>query len=277
MSICFLNDKYIDIQEAKISPLDRGFLFGDAIYEVIIAVNKKPFELSAHLTRLKNNISSLKYSLSDQFDLQETILEVISRNKFLNQVIYVQISRGTDIVRDHIPSNDLSPTIFVSSHELKTDFSPSSGEKAILLEDFRWRKSQIKATSLLANVIYRSEAKNQEVFETILFENGFITEGAVSNVFCCIDNKILTPPLTENILPGVTRKVILELIQDTSFEYEETKITVDSFLSAEEIWVTNSTKGVIPIIELDGKKIGSGLPGEKYLQISKAFISKLSG
>ena len=239
MSICFLNDKYLDLQEAKISPLDRGFLFGDAIYEVIIAVNKKPFELGAHLTRLKKNISSLKYSLSDQFDLEETILEVISRNKFLNQVIYVQISRGTDIVRDHIPSNDLSPTIFVSSHELKTDFSPSSGEKAILLEDFRWRKSQIKATSLLANVIYRSEAKKQEVFETILFENGFITEGAVSNVFCCIDNKILTPPLTENILPGVTRKVILELIQDTSFEYEETKITVDSFLSAEEIWITN--------------------------------------
>ena len=277
MSICFLNDKYLDVQEAKISPLDRGFLFGDAIYEVIIAVNKKPFELGAHLNRLKKNLSYLKYSLLDQFDLEEIILEVISRNKFINQVIYVQISRGTDIVRDHIPSNDLTPTIFVSSHELKTDFSPSSGEKAILLEDFRWRKSQIKATSLLANVIYRSEAKNQEVFETILFENGFITEGAVSNVFCCIDNKILTPPLTENILPGVTRKVILELIQDTSFEYKETKITVDAFLSAEEIWVTNSTKGVIPIIELDGKKIGSGLPGEKYLQISKAFISKLSG
>ena len=277
MSICFLNDKYLDIQKAKISPLDRGFLFGDAIYEVIIAINKKPFELGAHLTRLKKNISSLKYSLSDQIDLEEIIQEVISRNKFLNQIIYVQISRGTDTIRDHIPSNDLTPTIFVSSHELKTDFSPSSGEKAILLEDFRWRKSQIKATSLLANVIYRSEAKHQEDFETILFENGFITEGAVSNVFCCIDNKILTPPLTENILPGVTRKVILELIQDTSFEYEETKITVDSFLSAEEIWVTNSTKGVIPIIELDGKKIGSGLPGEKYLQISKAFISKLSG
>ena len=277
MSICFLNDKYLDIQEAKISPLDRGFLFGDAIYEVIIAVNKKPFELDANLTRLKKNISSLRYSLSDQFDLEEIILELISRNKFINQVIYVQISRGTDIVRDHIPSNDLIPTVFVSSHELKTEFSPSSGEKAILLEDFRWRKSQIKATSLLANVIYRSEAKHQEVFETILFENGFITEGAVSNVFCCINNKIITPPLTENILPGVTRKVILELIQNTSLEYEEIKIPVDSFLSSEEIWVTNSTKGIIPIIELDGKKIGSGLPGEKYLQISKAFINKISG
>ena len=277
MSICFLNDKFLDIQEAKISPLDRGFLFGDAIYEVIIAVNKKPFELGAHLTRLKKNIFSLKYSLSNQIDLEEIILEVISRNKFLNQVIYVQISRGTYTVRDHIPSNNLSPTIFVSSHELKTEFSQSSGEKAILLEDFRWRKSQIKATSLLANVIYRSEAKHQEVFETILFEDGFITEGAVSNVFCTIENKIITPPLTENILPGVTRKVILELIQDTSLEYEETKIPVDSILSAEEIWVTNSTKGIIPIIELDGKKIGSGLPGEKYLQISKAFINKLSG
>jgi len=276
MSICFLNDKFLDIKDAKISPLDRGFLFGDAIYEVIIAVNKKPFELDAHITRLKKNISSLKYSLSDQIDLEEIILEIISRNKFSKQVIYVQISRGTDSIRDHIPSNDLIPTVFVSSHELKTEFSPSSGEKAILLEDFRWRKSQIKATSLLANVIYRSEAKQQGVFETILFENGFITEGAVSNVFCCIENKIITPPLTENILPGVTRKVILNLIQDTSLVYEETKIPIDSFLSAEEIWVTNSTKGIIPIIELDGIKIGSGLPGEKYLQISKAFINKLS-
>ena len=277
MSICFLNDKFLDIKDAKISPLDRGFLFGDAIYEVIIAVNKKPFELDAHITRLKKNISSLKYSLSDQIDLKEIILEIVSRNKFSKQVIYVQISRGTDSVRDHIPSADLIPTVFVSSHELKTEFSPSSGEKAILLEDFRWRKSQIKATSLLANVIYRSEAKQQGVFETILFENGFITEGAVSNVFCCIENKIITPPLTENILPGVTRKVILNLIQDTSLVYEETKIPIDTFLSAEEIWVTNSTKGIIPIIELDGIKIGSGLPGEKYLQISKAFINKLSG
>ena len=277
MSICFLNDKFLDIKDAKISPLDRGFLFGDAIYEVIIAVNKKPFELDAHITRLKKNISSLKYSLSDQIDLKEIILEIVSRNKFSKQVIYVQISRGTDSVRDHIPSTDLIPTVFVSSHELKTEFSPSSGEKAILLEDFRWRKSQIKATSLLANVIYRSEAKQQGVFETILFENGFITEGAVSNVFCCIENKIITPPLTENILPGVTRKVILNLIQDTSLVYEETKIPIDTFLSAEEIWVTNSTKGIIPIIELDGIKIGSGLPGEKYLQISKAFINKLSG
>ena len=209
--------------------------------------------------------------------MEEIILEIISRNKFSKQVIYIQISRGTNSIRDHIPSTDLIPTVFVSSHELKTDFSPSFGEKAILLEDFRWRKSQIKATSLLANVIYRSEAKQQGVFETILFENGFITEGAVSNVFCCIENKIITPPLTENILPGVTRKVILNLIQDTSLVYEETKIPIDTFLSAEEIWVTNSTKGIIPIIELDGIKIGSGLPGKKYLQISKAFINKLSG
>tara|TARA_B100001113_G_C21115576_1_gene625191 strand:- start:231 stop:1064 length:834 start_codon:yes stop_codon:yes gene_type:complete len=277
MSICFLNDKYIDIRDAKISPLDRGFLFGDAIYEVIIAFNKKPFELEAHVSRLKKNISTLGYSFEDTLDIEAIIQEVIARNTFLNQVIYLQISRGTDAIRDHIPGNNLSPTIFVSSHELQTDFSLSSGEKAILVEDFRWRKSQIKATSLLANVIYRSEAKQKQVFETILFENGFITEGAVSNVFCCINNKIITPPISENILPGVTRKVVLELIQDASLECMETKIPVDSFLQAEEIWVTNSTKGIIPIIELDGKKIGSGLPGKKYTQISKAFLEKLSG
>ena len=275
MSICFLNDKYLEIQDAKISPLDRGFLFGDAIYEVIIALNKKPFELDAHIERLKKNISKLKYSIDDQINFEEIVSEIISKNKNLNQVIYIQISRGTDQIRDHIPGNNLSPTIFVSSHELKTDFSLSTGEKAILLEDFRWRKSQIKATSLLANVIYRSAAKDKGVFETILFENGFITEGAVSNVFCCTDNKIITPPLSENILPGITRKVILEVIQDISLEYEESKIPIESFLEAEEIWVTNSTKGIIPIIDLDGKKIGSGKPGEKYLKVSEAFMAKL--
>ena len=275
MSICFLNDKYLEIQDAKISPLDRGFLFGDAIYEVIIALNKKPFELDAHIERLKKNISKLKYSIDDQINFEEIVSEIISKNKNLNQVIYIQISRGTDQIRDHIPGNNLSPTIFVSSHELKTDFSLSTGEKAILLEDFRWRKSQIKATSLLANVIYRSAAKDKDVFETILFENGFITEGAVSNVFCCKDNKIITPPLSENILPGITRKVILEVIQDISLEYEESKIPIESFLEADEIWVTNSTKGIIPIIDLDGKKIGSGNPGEKYLKVSEAFMAKL--
>ena len=275
MSICFLNDKYLEIQDAKISPLDRGFLFGDAIYEVIIALNKKPFELDAHIERLKKNISKLKYSIDDQINFEEIVSEIISKNKNLNQVIYIQISRGTDQIRDHIPGNNLSPTIFVSSHELKTDFSLSTGEKAILLEDFRWRKSQIKATSLLANVIYRSAAKDKDVFETILFENGFITEGAVSNVFCCTDNKIITPPLSENILPGITRKVILEVIQDISLEHEESKIPIESFLEADEIWVTNSTKGIIPIIDLDGKKIGSGNPGEKYLKVSEAFMAKL--
>ena len=275
MSICFLNDKYLEIQDAKISPLDRGFLFGDAIYEVIIALNKKPFELDAHIERLKKNISKLKYSIDDHINFREIVSEIISKNKNLNQVIYIQISRGTDQIRDHIPGNNLSPTIFVSSHELKTDFSLSTGEKAILLEDFRWRKSQIKATSLLANVIYRSAAKDRDVFETILFENGFITEGAVSNVFCCKDNKIITPPLSENILPGITRKVILEVIQDISLEYEESKIPIESFLEADEIWVTNSTKGIIPIIDLDGKKIGSGNPGEKYLKVSEAFMAKL--
>ena len=276
MSICFLNGEYLDIQDARISPLDRGFLFGDAIYEVIISVNKKPFELESHLNRLKKNISLLNYSLRDKFDLEEIIYEVIKRNEYSNQVIYVQISRGTDLIRDHIPEDNLSPTIFVSSHELKTEFSSSPGEKAILLEDFRWRKSQIKSTSLLANVIYRTEAKKQKVFEVILQENGLITEGAVSNVFCCLNNKIITPPLTENILPGVTRKVILDVIQNSSLEFEETNISIDSIFSAEEIWVTNSTKGIVPIVELDGKKVGSGIPGKKYFQISKAFLAKLS-
>ena len=276
MSICFLNNKFQDIKDAKISPMDRGFLFGDSIYEVIIAFEKKPFQLDAHLKRLEKNLSTLGYNLKNFLELKEVILDLISRNSFLNQVIYVQISRGIDEIRDHIPNPNLVPTVFISSHELQTDFSLNSGEKAILKKDFRWRKSQIKATSLLANVMFRDESNQKGVFETILYENGYVTEGAVSNIFCCKNDKVFTPSLEENILPGVTRKVILELLEENSISYEEDKISLDFFSSSDEIWVTNSTKGIIPIVDLDGKEIGSGLPGKIYSKIAKSFKIRIS-
>ena len=276
MSICFLNNEFQDIKDAKISPMDRGFLFGDSIYEVIIAFEKKPFQLDAHLERLEKNLSTLGYNLKNFLELKEVILDLISRNSFLNQVIYVQISRGTDEIRDHIPKPNLVPTVFISSHELHTDFSLNSGEKAILKKDFRWRRSQIKATSLLANVMFRDESNQKGVFETILYENGYVTEGAVSNIFCCKNDKVFTPSLEENILPGVTRKVILELLEENSISYEEDKISLDFFSSSDEIWVTNSTKGIIPIVDLDGKEIGSGFPGKIYSKIAKSFKIRIS-
>lgn len=276
MSICFLNNEFQDIKDAKISPMDRGFLFGDSIYEVIIAFKKNPFQLDAHLERLEKNLSTLGYNLKNFLELKEVILDLISRNSFLNQVIYVQISRGTDEIRDHIPKPNLVPTVFISSHELQTDFSLNSGEKAILKKDFRWRRSQIKATSLLANVMFRDESNKKGVFETILYENGYVTEGAVSNIFCCKNDKVFTPSLEENILPGVTRKVILELLEENSISYEEDKISLDFFSSSDEIWVTNSTKGIIPIVDLDGKEIGSGLPGKIYNKIAKSFKIRIS-
>lgn len=276
MSICFLNNEFQDIKDAKISPMDRGFLFGDSIYEVIIAFKKNPFQLDAHLERLEKNLSILGYNLKNFLELKEVILDLISRNSFSNQVIYVQISRGTDEIRDHIPKPNLVPTVFISSHELQTDFSLNSGEKAILKKDFRWRRSQIKATSLLANVMFRDESNKKGVFETILYENGYVTEGAVSNIFCCKNDKVFTPSLEENILPGVTRKVILELLEENSISYEENKISLDFFSSSDEIWVTNSTKGIIPIVDLDGKEIGSGLPGKIYNKIAKSFKIRIS-
>lgn len=276
MSICFLNNEFQDIKDAKISPMDRGFLFGDSIYEVIIAFEKKPFQLDAHLERLEKNLSTLGYNLKNFLELKEVILDLISRNSFSNQVIYVQISRGTDEIRDHIPKPNLVPTVFISSHELQTDFSLNSGEKAILKKDFRWRRSQIKATSLLANVMFRDESNQKGVFETILYENGYVTEGAVSNIFCCKNDKVFTPSLEENILPGVTRKVILELLEENSISYEEDKISLDFFSSSDEIWVTNSTKGIIPIVDLDGKEIGSGFPGKIYSKIAKSFKIRIS-
>ncbi len=275
MSICYLNGNFENLNQAKISPLDRGFLFGDSLYEVMLSTKGNIFKLDLHLERLNRNIEELGYKIPREIDFGQILQEIVHKNRHINQIVYLQISRGEDQVRNHIPSENITPTIFIYSHLMEDNFGLSSGEKAMLVEDFRWRKSKIKATSLLANVMCRIQSKQEGFFEAILYENENVTEGAVSNVFFCKDNLIKTPPTSQNILPGVTRAVILDILNKNNIACIEEDFTISQLKTADEIWVTNTTKGIIPIIELDRKKVGSGKPGKSYKRVAKLFLNEL--
>jgi D-alanine transaminase len=252
-----LNGKFLDIKEAKISPLDRGFLFGDSIYEVIASYKKKPFKIDEHLDRLFINLKNIKLSINiSRQEVKDIVEAVIEKNNLSNQIIYLQISRGADDIRNHIPSAKADPTVFISSFPLKDrPLKEINPIKVSLKKDFRWRKSNIKSTSLLANVMYKIQAQEEDFFEIILQEDGFITEGAVSNIFYVKDNEVKTPSLENNILPGVTRAVIINILKEMKIPIIETKISVEDFMQADEIWITNTTKGVLLVSEIDEIKL----------------------
>ena len=274
MSICYLNGKFLDLKEAKISPLDRGFLFGDAIYEVIASYNNKPFKIEDHLDRLFINLKDIKISVNYSRQEVKNILEsVIEKNDLSNQIIYLQISRGHEDIRDHIPGPSPSPTIFVCSFPLKnTPNTQTTSIKASLKKDFRWRKSNIKSTSLLANVMYKIQASEENFFEIILQENGYITEGAVSNVFCVKNNEVKTPSLENNILPGITRSVIIDIVNKIGIKITESKISVEDFMNSDEIWITNTTKGILLVSEIDEVQVSNS--DNVYSMVLKKFIEE---
>ena len=274
MSICYLNGKFLDLKEARISPLDRGFLFGDAIYEVIASYNNKPFKIEDHLDRLFINLKDIKISVNYSRQEVKNILEsVIEKNDLSNQIIYLQISRGHEDIRDHIPGPSPSPTIFVCSFPLKNiPNAQTTSIKASLKKDFRWRKSNIKSTSLLANVMYKIQASEEDFFEIILQENGYITEGAVSNVFCVKNNEVKTPSLENNILPGITRSVIIDIVNKIGIKITESKISVEDFMNSDEIWITNTTKGILLVSQIDEVQISNS--DNVYSKVLKKFIEE---
>ncbi|MAK15025.1 MAG: D-amino acid aminotransferase [Proteobacteria bacterium] len=277
MTICYLNEDFIELSKASISPLDRGFLFGDSVYEVLAAYNKNLFRLDDHINRLNKNLEFLgiNLNLSDS-EIKSILKEVCLKNLEKNQIIYLQISRGMEEIRNHIPKEDTKPTLFICSFEMKNVPNENNETiKAILSSDIRWKKSSVKSTSLLANVLYKIKAQEEGVDELLMSDAGFITEGAVSNVFCVNENRIFTPPLDANILPGITRKVIIEIFEDLNLNFEEKKINEEFLFKSDELWITNTTKGILPIVELDKKVIGNGIPGKLFQSVKQGFLKKI--
>ncbi|MCK5478064.1 MAG: D-amino acid aminotransferase [Methylococcales bacterium] len=266
----YLNGEYLPLSEAKVSVLDRGFLFGDGVYEVIPSYSGHLFRMQDHLDRLLASLARIRVDFS--YDL-ETWLEILTPliDKTRDQYIYLQITRGVAPKRDHAFPKDPVPTVFAMCSDIKPFAEAETGVKALTMDDSRWEMCNVKATTLLANVLLRQEAIEKGCAEAILVKNGYVTEGAASNLFAVIDGILITPENTAEILPGITRQVILELAQNNDIQLSEEIISVQTLQKATEIWLTSSTREIIPVVELDSEQVGNGKPGPVWQKINQLF------
>lgn len=264
MSTVYLNGNYLAEEDASISVLDRGFIFGDGVYEVIPCYGGHLFRLEQHIQRLQNSLDGirLKNPLTNS-QWQEIIEEVVRRNHDSADLsIYLQVTRGV-AKRDHVFPDNVSPTVFIMSSTMPpvSDTKLAKGVVAITHDDIRWRYCHIKSIALLPNTLMRQVAREAGADEAILNRDGKITEGAASNIFIVKNNKIITPPKDECLLPGITRDLILEIAASAHLDYSEEDISLAQLRDADEIWLTSSTKEILPVTQLDDKPVGNGKPG----------------
>jgi D-alanine transaminase len=264
MSTAYLNGTFLPLDEASISVLDRGFLFGDGVYEVIPVYAGRLFRLSHHLQRLDDSLEAVRIGNPlAQASWSELLDELITRNHGGDQNIYLQVTRGVAARRDHAFPADTRPTVFAMSTPggPPVDIPSVTGIKAVTLPDIRWELCNIKAITLLPNVMLRQQAIDADTAEAILTRDGFATEGAASNLFIVSNGLLLTPPKSPALLPGITRDLVLELAAANDIPCRETGITTGQLRLADEIWVTSSTREISPVIQLDDATVGDGKPG----------------
>ena len=259
----FLNDEFLPIEKATISVLDRGFIFGDGVYEVIPVYSRRPFRLAEHLVRLQSSMDAIRLANPHPASKwTELVGKIIAGNPWEDQNVYLQITRGA-AKRDHAFPKGLKPTVFVMASELVPPSAElvTSGAKAIVLPDYRWLRCDIKSTSLLGNCMLRTLAADEGCAEAILVRDGVLTEASASNVFIVKSGTVLTPPKSHLILPGITYDVVLEILRANAIVHEVRPVAESELRSAEEIWVTSSSREVLAITTLDGKPVGGGKPG----------------
>ena len=267
--IVYLNGEFLPLNLAKVSVLDRGFLFGDGVYEVIPVYGGKPFRLAEHLERLGNSLAGIRMPSPLTAAEWEAVFGRLIQGVH-DQSIYLQVTRGTGTKRDHAFPHGVSPTVFVMCVPI-TPIPAAAGVKAITVPDIRWQWCHIKAITLLANVLQRQQAVDEGCAEAILIRDGLALEGAASNLFAVVAGVLVTPPKGNDILPGITRDLVVEIAQSNGISLAERSITVDELRNAEEVWVTSAIREILPIIELDGETVGSGKPGPVWRSINTLY------
>ncbi|WP_455211726.1 D-amino acid aminotransferase [Kaarinaea lacus] len=266
MSTVYLNGDFLPEEDACVSVLDRGFIFGDGVYEVIPAYGKRPFRLQGHLERLQNSLDGVRISNPHSHDeWQYLVQKVIDANEGEDQSVYLQITRGA-AKRDHAFPSDAKPTVLIMSSPLSGANAEllKSGVAAITTEDIRWIYCHIKAICLLPNVLLRQKAIDAQSAEAILIRDGLATEGAASNLFIVHDGIIRTPPKGPLLLPGITRDLVIELAAENHIPYEEANILEADLTRADEIWLTSSTKEILAVTRLNDQTVGNGKPGPMW-------------
>jgi D-alanine transaminase len=277
MNIIYFNQNYIEKEKARIPVMDRGFLFGDSVYEVIPYFNGQPLGQTGHIQRLQRSLTHLNIPINNSIEQWRKILDqLISLNNLgsENFSIYIQISRGAMEYRAHTPEENIQPTLVAFCMPMNQP-NPLNNHKAILAEDTRHNMCHIKSTNLLANTVLLQSAYQQDALEVILHKNGFITECSSSNVFIVKNKIIVTPPQNNNILSGITRGIVLNLAKKHKLPHQEAPISIAELKAADEIWVTSSTKQICPITQLENNAVGNGNIGSVWKTLSKLFNQHL--
>lgn len=277
--IVYLNGEFLPAAEARISVLDRGFIFGDGIYEVIPVYGGRLFRLPHHLERLDHSLEGIRLTNPmDHRTWQAVLEELVERNGRGDQSLYLQITRGV-AERDHGFPPDTEPTVFAMSKPLEA-VSPElhTGVSAVTVEDIRWKWCNIKTIALLPNILLRQQAVEQGAAEAIMLREGFVTEGTASNIFIVKDGVALTPPKSNLLLPGITRDLVVELCRQNGVSCVEESVSERQLREADELWITSSTREILPVTRLDDSVIGDGRPGPLwhkliglYLEYKRAF------
>ena len=280
MSIVFLNDGFMPIEEAKISPLDRGFLFGDGIYEVIPTYNGKAVGLEPHMQRMFDGLAAIGIkSTKTLAEWRELIEQLLEANEGDYLGVYLQVSRGADVKRYHAYPENVEPTIFAMTTAIKpaiaADASAAKGFSVSTTEDMRWKRCQIKSTALLGNVMHFQQGYENGSDEILLYnENNFLTEASSSNAFIVKDGVVITPIADNQILPGITRKLILDILEkDGPIPVEVRNVSMEEVFNADEVWVTSSSKEIAPVTSIDGKVVGDGKVGQVWEAAFKLYTA----
>lgn len=267
MSIVYLNGKYLPDDQALVSVLDRGFVFGDGVYEVIPIYWGQPFRLPQHLERLNNSLAAIR--MRDPLSAAqwgELLTNLIRFNPAAgDQSVYVQITRGP-ARRDHAIPKETRPTLFAMCNAIAPPDHAllTHGVSVVTLDDIRWKYCHIKAITLLPNVLLRADASERGAVDALLLRDGQVTEGTASNVFIWTNSALRTPPKSSYLLPGITRDLVLEIAQQRGVNALEQDLTETDLLAAEEIWLTSSTKEILPVTQLNDRPVGAGVPGERW-------------
>jgi D-alanine transaminase len=269
----FLNGKLLPIEQASVSVLDRGFIFGDGVYELVPVYSRVPFRLDEHLTRLERSLGEAKIrNPYTRAQWRSNIYQVIDAQTFDDQGVYFQVTRGV-AKRDHAFPKSLEPTVFMMSNPLVSPPQPQvdKGGAAVSATDNRWLRCDIKSISLIGNCLLRQMSAEAGAVETILFRDGKLTEASASNVFIVKRGVIHSPPKSNLILPGITYDVVSELARANNLAIEFRDVAEAEVRAADEIWVTSSSKEVLAIVELDGKPVGDGRPGPVFRRMHQLY------
>ena len=273
--VVYLNGEYLLHEQAVVSIWDRGFMFADGVYEVIPVYGEKLFELAAHLSRLGSSLSLIgidnPHTEVEWREILECLVSLHHKGAAESLSLYIQVTRGVAESRTHDLKGLGPPTVLALCNEVLGGKLYRMGVRAVLADDIRWQWCHIKSIGLLPNVMLKHRALGSGATEALLIRDGYLTEGAASNVFIVSGGEVRTPPKSEGILLGVTRDVVLRLLRENGITVLETAIMREKVISAEEIWLTSSTHEIVAVIELDGKPVGGGVLGEVWRRVDRLY------